>query len=732
MRDKTISRRSFLVGSAATAALLTLGVNSMDNWLSTQAFADEDTGMVQVPTTCNACSNKCGFIAYVKDGRLWKIKGNPLHPNSKGMLCARGHGYAQIVYSKYRITDPLKNDGNGNFKAISWNQAYQEIGEKVQTILTEKGPEALALIEDPRPNGKYYSHRFINALGSGNYYHHSAACNLSFTSGNLLSMGASGYSSDITSSKFVVFIGRSYADGINPKSARSLVTARENGTKIVFVDPRLNNSANFGAQWLPINPGTDLALVLAISNVLVANNLYDADFVANETYGFDEWSAAIGQYTPQWAEPITGISAGVIKQLALDLAAAAPQSAIAETWRGAYGCSYQNSTECARAVNAVNALLGNFNKKGGALITSPPKPGSLDPVKFPATPKATERLGSVDFPLADDGPGSNLAVPLYAKRGIIKGIFFYNSNATMGYSNPQAWADALSMMDLKVCIDVQMSETAHLCDYVLPECSYLERTELPDFLGASQGVACARQKVVDLVNPNTRSCDLIYGQLAEACGVGQYFQFNLDELIEAQLQSLGADIDEYHEKGVTNVGDPVDIYAQVPAWKTPSGKFQFKSDLMAEHGLEPLIHWIPPKVMPQTGNGEFRLIGGKQAIHSHQMTTANEALMAITEKYHMERAWINAAEAAKLGIADGDLIEITSTENSVQVHCKATERLNPTAIWIPTHYGCSSPELKPGYGVGIPWMSMIPFQPEEKVGAAMTHEVIVKVRKVDE
>jgi len=729
MLDRTLTRRSFLIGSSATAALVAAGIGSMDTWLKTQAFADESSNTTQVATTCNACSNKCGFYAYLKNGQLWKLKGNPAHPNSKGMLCARGHGYSQIVYSQYRITDPLKNDGQGNFSAISWEQAYAEIGDAVKQIIAEKGPTGLALIEDPRPSGKYYSHRFINALGSNNYYHHSAACNLSLTSGNLLSIGSTKFSCDVANSKLILFIGRSYGDGITPKSVTDLARARDNGAKVIISDPRLNNTAAFASQWLPVNPGTDLAMLLAICNVLIANKLYNADFVAKETYGFEEWSKSIEQCTPEWAAGITGLKADTINQLALDLAAAAPKSCVAEGWRGGFGCQYLNSTETARAITAVNALLGNYNKKGGAMMTTSPKVGTLDEAKFPSVPKAAERLGTEDFPLADEEPGSNLSVPIYANKGNILGIFFYNSNAAMGYANPKVWADTLAKMKLKVCIDVQMSETAMLCDYVLPECSYLERDELPDFLGSSQGVACARQKVVELVNPNTKPADIIYSELAEACGVGKYFQFTLTELVEAQLASVGANLAEYQEKGVTNVGDPVDIYASTPAWKTPSGKFQFKADVMAEHGLDPLIHWTWPKVMP--GEGQFRLIGGKQSIHSHQMTTAIESLMAITHDYNLERAWINASAAAKLGIADGDLIEISSAEGTEQVRCKVTERLNPTAIWIPTHYGGNSPELKPGYGIGIAHMKMISFDTEPKIGSAMTHEIIVTVRKVE-
>ena len=730
MEERTLTRRSFLAGSAATAALLTAGISTAESFINT-AFGEGTSNVKQIASTCNCCSNKCGFIAYVKDGRLWKIKGNPLHPNSKGMICARGHAATQIVYSKDRLTEPLKRGADGKFSAISWEQAYQEIGDKVKKILEEDGPEGLALIEDPRPNGKFYSHRFINALGSNSYYHHSAACNLSLTSANVLTIGTTKFSGDITNSKIAVFIGRSYGDGINPKSSLDLTKAKDNGCKLVFVDPRLNNSCQFGAQWLPINPGTDLALLLAICNVLVTNNLYNATFVANETYGFEEWAPTLEPYTPEWAEPLTGIKADTIKQLALDLAAAAPKACVAESWRGAFGCHYQNSMETGRAVLAVNALLGNFNQKGGAMVTSSPKPGSVDPVKFPPVPAPLERLGTEDFPLADEEPGSNLSVPLYIEKGVIKGVFFYNSNAEMGYANPTVWESALAKTDLSVCIDVQMSETAHKCDYVLPECSYMERNELPDWLGSSQGVACARQKVLDIQHEKTKTSDVIYSELAQACGVGQYFQFTNDELIAAQLASVNANVQEYQEKGVTNVGDPVDVYASVPKWKTPTGKFQFKSDLIGEHGLDPLIHWTAPKVMPQAG--EFRLIGGKQSIHSHQHTTANAALMAITREYNMERAWINASAGAKLGLKDGDMIEINSpaANGTAKVRCKLTERLNPTAIWIPTHYGCSSPELTEGYGIGVPWMRMIPFDYEPKVGSNMCQEVIVTVRKVE-
>jgi thiosulfate reductase/polysulfide reductase chain A len=732
MEKQMLSRRTLLAGSAATAALMASGVVALDSWLNSSAHAKEGADYVTVATSCNACTNKCGVFAHVKDGRLWKLEGNEAHPYSKGMLCARGHGYSQIAYSADRLTEPLKRNDDGSYSAISWEDAYREIGEQVKAILAKDGPETLAVIEDPRPNGKYYSKRFINALGSSNYYTHNGACNLSLSSGYQMAFGDANFSADIASSKLVVFIGRSYGDGLRPNSVATLAEAAESGTKIVLVDPRLNNSGVFASQWLPINPGTDLALLLAVANILVTEELYDKTFVAEQTAGFEEWAAELTNYSAEWAEGLTGISAKTITTLARELGAAGSKGVIEQGWRGAFGCQYRNSFNTARAIAAINALLGNWNKKGGALITHTPKAGSLDAKKFPEVPKGPKKVGIAEYPLQNQDNGANLIVLKKANEGKMKALFFYNSNATKGYANPQAWEDALSKMELKVCIDVQMSETARLCDYVLPECSYLEREELPEFLGGKQGCVAGRFQVLEKIHPETKTSDVIYAELAEACGVGAYFKFSCEELSRAQLESVDVSYEELREKGVINLGEPF-VYDVAPKWNTPSGKFEFASQKIAEtEGLqlyEPLIKWVDPKVSP--GEGEFRLIGGKQSIHSHTMTTSIESLMSITREYALERAWINADKAAELDIVDGDEIEISNELFSGTVRARVTERLNPTAIWIPTHYGGSSPELTQGFGVGIPHMEYVPFDMEPDVGSSMTHEALVTVRKVN-
>ncbi len=723
------TRRTFLKGTAATAALAAVGTCSLGAWQAQRAEAADDSAKAQGPSLCNGCSSKCGLIATTLGGRLWTVEGMEAHPYSKGTLCGRGHGAAQWAYSDGRLTQPMKRQNDGSFAPISWDDAFAEIGAKVQEIIAEAGPEALAVIQDPRPSGKYYSKRFMNALGSANVYTHAAACNLSKESGIQEATGATNFSVDFANTKMVVFIGRSYGDGIRPSSVKSLAGAADAGARVVIVDPRLNNTGIFATDWVPIKPGCDIALLLGIANVLVTRDLYDHEFVEQSCTGFPEFAAQVAEYTPEWAEGVCDVPADTIVELAESLAAAAPACAIEPSWRAAFGCAYQNSFETARAVCAVNALLGCWGQKGGALITSSPKAGDLDPVKFPKVPEpAAKRVGDDEFPLALSGTGTNLAVLNGCNDGTVQGVFFYNSNAVQGYAQPAKWREALEAAKLVVAIDVQMSETALASHYVLPECTVLERFELPEFIGGKKHFAALRTPIIERVHPDTKSCDEIFTGLAEACGVGQYFPFTVEELAEAQLATVGTSVEAVREAGIVELADPGFAFG-TPVFKTPTEKFQFTSAKVAEAGLNPVIGYVPRLVEP--AEDEFYLVGGKQGIHSHTMTLNLEALNAISREYGLERLWMAAADAAELGIADGDTVELSSSEHTGTVTVKVTERLKPGVLFMPTHYGSTSPYLTRAQGFGLNMMDFVPLHLEPAVGSTMSQEVAVKVRKVE-
>ncbi|HIY83472.1 MAG TPA: molybdopterin-dependent oxidoreductase [Candidatus Rubneribacter avistercoris] len=731
MSEHAITRRSFLAGSAGAVGLAaTAGYMGFGAWEQAHAAGGWRREVTTAHSLCNSCSSKCGFTGYVEDGRLTKMIGDANHPYCEGTLCARGYGYASIAYSEDRLTDPLKKNDKGEFEAISWEQAYSEIAEKVQAIISSNGPEALAMVQDPRPSGSYYTKRFMHALGSANVYTHGAACNLSKNSGFTQAIGAGDYASDVANSKMTMFIGRSYADAIRPSSVHDLQRAREKGAYIVLVDPRCNNTITLADEWVPINPGTDLALVLAMSNVLIKNGLYDKDYVAENGIGFDEWAAAIADHTPQWAEGVTGVPASTIERLAVRFAECAPAASIEPSWRGAFGCSYANSGETARAVCLFNTLLGCWNQKGGALFLPSVSAGEVDAEKFPAVPKPEGKiLGSEEYPLALSSMGVNVILADKAREGAVKGLFFYNSNMAAGYANPDYLAESFSNLDLMVAVDVQMSETCMLADYVLPDTSYLERLELPEFVSGKVPAVTLRDRVIEKVHPNTKPVDQIFSELAEACGVGEYFQFTVDELADAQLRTVGLSLEGLRQAGGTARFPEKEYgYGAAVKWKTPTGKVQFASEACEKAGLSAVPVWTSPRTKPVGGN-QFRVIGGKQAIHTHTQTANIEPLMEITKKYNLERVWMNADKAAQLGIADGDEVEVSNEEHTGRVRVKVTQRINPEALYIPSHYGCTSPDQRTAHNVGLSQMAFVPFFIEPGYGGACTQEAIVTVKK---
>ena len=218
---------------------------SLGAWQAEAAHAEGSYERKEGASLCNGCSSKCGLVATTLGGQLFTLRGSDVHPYAKGTICGRGHGVAQIAYSDERLTQPMRRAADGSFEAIDWDTAFSEIGAKVKDILAKNGPEALAIVQDPRPSGKEYSKRFINALGSANIYTHGAACNSSKEAGFAQTIGTGNCAVDFGNSKMVVFIGRSYGDGIRPSSVQSLAAAADKGTRIVIVDPRLNNSGIF-------------------------------------------------------------------------------------------------------------------------------------------------------------------------------------------------------------------------------------------------------------------------------------------------------------------------------------------------------------------------------------------------------------------------------------------------------------------------------------------------------
>ena len=724
MSEHALTRRGFLASTAAVGALTaTVGLAGC----APAGRSETSSGAKVVHTACGGCYSKCGYTIRVNNNQIVNIEGDAMNPNAGGKLCARGYGYAQLAFSPDRLTKPLKRDASGKFSAISWDTALQEIGEKLRQIVDHDGPQAIALVRDVRAMATLYGNRFMNALGSANIYNHGAACYLSRCSGTAAVTGMSEWTSDVAHSKMTLFIGRSYADGIRPQRVQALQQASEAGAKLVLVDPRLNNSGTFATEWVPIKPGTDMALVLAISQVLVANGLYDKNYVEANVQGFNEWWSYTCKCTPAWAEEICGVPADDIERLAAELAQAAPACSVEPSWRAAFGAAYANSGETARAVAILNTLLGCWNQRGGACFYTSPDEGKVEAnwLKPVEKPKAS-RYGADEVPLAAEG--DVLMAAEGARRGDIKGMIFYASNMVAGYQNPKYLGECLDNLDLYVVIDVLMTETAQHAHYILPECTYLERTEIPDFWADEVPFATMRFQALDRIHPETRSCDEIFKGLAEACGIGDYFNFTVEQYADAQLKSIGHSLDEMRTQGTITFPQLAFEYGTPVKWETDQGKVLFANPAVKEGGWPAVPQWSEPAVMPE--DGQLRLISGKQAVQSHSQTTDVKALFQISKQYDLERVWINPQVASKLGIKDGDMVELSNQQATGRVRAKVTERMSPWAVFMASHYGVKPKEQTIASGFGLAYNDFTPFMIEKGYGGACIQETCVTLKKV--
>jgi len=727
--DFKVTRRGFLKATGATVGALSLSHELLDfkRW----AHASTEAPVTRVPTFCNGCGNRCGIFASVKNGRLWKIEGNPEANGNLGVVCPKGHGYLHELYNPHRIRGPLKRVGE-KFEPISWEQAYKEISERINLILMDSGPQGIFWVNYPQSNNAY-ALRLMHTLGSPHYFTHGSTCYTARNAGWVTTVGELP-SNDLSNARYIVIVGRNPAGGIDLAEVKKMVEAREKGAKIVVVDPRHSETAILADEWLPIKPGTDLALLLGMINVMVKEGLYDKKFVGQKTVGFEQLDDEIVNYPPEWAERVCEIPAKTIVRIAREMAGEKPRALLHRGYHAAFGSQYLNSFQTVRALAIANSLLGNINRKGGIYFPKTAQLGELQP-RHPAP--ELPKIGKSDgtgvpgrYPLGSYGDGIAHAIPELALRGELKAGIVYHNNPLRTNPNPKRVIAGYKKLELLVVIDTVLSETASIAHYILPESFYLERDEAVDTKHAGKRAQVSIQQQVVKPMFDTRPGTRIIIELARHLGAGRYFDFDIDEANRLRLQPFGVTLEALKKKGLLSVGE--EWREGFDKLQTPSGKVEISSKTLEGLGFPSIPRWEEPLVSPDSKDPHsFRLLHGKQAIHTHAMTANQPYLMAISQRYDMTRLWMNGARGRQLGLKDGDWVEVKSMVGEGRVRVRLTEGLHPSCVWLPSGYGVFSKHLETAYDVGLSYNDFLPTYFDPTVGHAMTSEVIVQVKKAE-
>lgn len=698
----SISRRKFLkitgfsVSAAAAVTTLSPFVKGANKYNK-----EKVKGIQKIPTYCDICFWKCGAIAYLKDGELWKIEGNPLDPLSKGRLCPRGTGGIDAVKDPDRLRSPLirtKERGQEAWKEVTWNEALDYIADKMKMIKQKYGPESVAMFAHGI-GGNFLKHT-LKAYGAINFAAPSfAQCRGPRDVGFELTFGESIGSperTDIENAKCIVLIGSHLGENMHNTQVQEFADAVQKDATIIVVDPRFSVAASKAKYYLPIKPGTDIALLLAWMNVIVTEKLYNQDFVNKYHFGFEQFAAEISQYTPEWAYPETGIEPELIRKTARTMAMFKPSTLIHP---GRHATWYGDDAQRSRAIALLNALMGNWGAEGGFFT---PVSYSLPGYPYPAYPKSTkEKLDNPDnkYPFASEEITTGIREATITEKPYpIKGWFIYATNLIHALPNEEETIKAIQNLDLMVVVDVIPSEIAGWADVVLPEAVYLERYDDLHMSANKTPFVGIRQPVVDPPadqKPNW----WIAKKLAEKLGLGNYYPWNhIEEYMDYRLKAAGLSLERLKKEGII-LGEKQPIYASegVPLeFPTPSGKVEFYSTQLAAAGFDPVPKYKRPEQPPAD---YYRLLFGRAPVHSFSRTQSNRILMDMMEENEL---WVNPNVAEKWGLKSGQHVKLKNQDGVVsnKIKVKVTERIRTDCVYMVHGFGHNSRMLKGAYGKG--------------------------------
>ncbi|WP_417914794.1 molybdopterin-dependent oxidoreductase [Candidatus Electronema sp. JM] len=632
-----------------------------------------------VKTHCYVCLGLCGQEVSVKDGVITGCKGLPSDPKGGGRLCIKGANAHKSTYSAYRLKSPLIRE-NGRFRKASWEEAL----DLVAATLKSFDPKIVAFHQGNDYNSWCHD-ALMAALGVPNKTTHRQMCDNPNRMANEHCYSEKRPWLDYAHSRYILLFGiNELATSAGQRKVNLLKQAVKNGAKLVAVDPRRCETAQLATEWIPILPGTDGAMAMAMCHVIVAEELHDKNFVADWCYGFAEFKKRLlGEEdgiarTPQWAEAICGVPAATIARLAREFAAAAPYAG-ALSWTGV--AQAPNATHATQAVQALNALLGTFDAPGGPALIGKRKLASPWADNQPKPPNNAEK-----FKLNSGRLWSGW-IPAYfeedVQAGRLQALLCYFGNPVMSSGSEPSLRRAMEGLKFSCAIDCYMSNTAELCDVVLPDCTYLEQSRVVSDWMYESFISLGQRAVQPLYE--SRPAVWIFTELAKLLGFSEFFPWQSEEeYLRNQLRNQQVTLEELRQSGYF-ITDPQEFrkYQRWTSINPPSGygssgssatgKYNFINPVAEKAGVNALPDYLPPwEDWPELEpDADYPLLLGYFRVleHEHTATCWNPALMS---QCGSNPVWINWLDAKRFGIADGDQVVVASPWAEVKATAKVT------------------------------------------------------------
>lgn len=749
MTTKSLTRRTFLRTSGLTAAGMT-AVPALADTLFSRAFAPvrRTTGAVtRLITSCGICDSVCGIQATVRDGVLTFVEGLPGDLHGGGKLCAKGKAAPGIVYDpdklKYPMkrTNPVKGLGNDpGWVRISWDEALELVADKLLETIDLHGRDSVLLLSRPKPDIWV---RFMNAIGTPNRSDHLDTCYQvqKIIQGKVF--GERMFGHDLSRSKYILAFGWDMPAKGKNVYARNCADAKRAGAKIVFFSPFRSATANIANEFHAIRPGSDLAVALAMINVILSENLYDASFL-DEFTNFPEYRDEIvghfAAYTPEWAEGLSDVPAMDIARIAREFATTRP--GIVPSHKKSLGANYANAAALQHAIAILNILNGSVDRPGGLFYQRTHKIPSVDAIYPPPAYPPKEGVcvdGKDRHPFvkaAGQGMWSTLADGLTRLHpGRIR-MAIYNMYTHMSMPNCKEAAAALATVPFSVVIDTLPNEVIELADVVLPLATWVEGSDaVPRSYNGLWEQTVVRQPLA--------------GAQYEAKGLGwiaielgkrafpEYFRkddggwLSMSEILDEKVRRAGfADsFAQFKQKGVQSDEKP---FVPRTTFPTASGKLQLYVRDFADKGFDPLPFWAPKREEPSSEYPLY-LVTTIPAEHRRNSTQNNRFLH---EMMPTNMVKIHPDTARQLSIEEGDQVRVRSRVSEVRLPATITPAIRPDCVLIPHGFGHQSRLMTLAYGKGVRDGDLVPSQTMDEIlarrdvgGSACIMDVVVTVSR---
>jgi anaerobic selenocysteine-containing dehydrogenase len=656
-----------------------------------------------VKSHCRNCHGGCGVLVYVQGGRIAKIAGDPDCPINHGTLCSKGLASTQLVYHPDRLTYPVKRvgpKGSGRWERISWDEALEEIAQRVLTYKETFGAESIVFGYGTGRENEAVIYRIANLLGSPNVLTAGHFCYGPRIATSIFTCGTNPIVDYENRPQCLLMWGNNVVIS-NPDCYKGepFSVALDAGAKLIVVDPRLTRAAARADVWLPLRPGTDTALAYGLAHVIVHEGLFDEEFVTNFTHGWEEFVIRVKEYPLEKVERITWVPREKIQEAARLFARTKPA---AIQW----GVAIEQQNTCAdndRILLCLMGITGNIDVPGGQVLFKPPPVHNVG--KFGAhgmlpPEQAAKRLGGERFPLANRfaiiQPKAVWDAILDEKPYPVKLLFFISSNPLLTRANAREVHRALKQVEFMAVADFFMTPTAELADIVLPAATWLEMDYIGDFW-KRHGRLLPRRKVVQI--GECRSDHELLNDLAHRIGQGEYWWDDFEGGLDYILKPMGITWQEFKKMDCIRGEVKYRKYRE-GGFSTPTGKFELYCTSLERMGCDPLPQYREPPESPVSTPQLFErypyilVTGARQPGFFH---TENRQVPWLRELHRDPLVEIHPEAAAREGIREGDWVIIESPRGKIRQRARLFAGMDPRIV--AAQHGWWFPEKKdPGHG----------------------------------